>query len=231
MYWTYFPTVGTANIPSDLYIVMPESFSGTVTTTPPLIYTSGAIEWNLDYHTIDFEIGREIPLTETLSIRPSAGLKAAIINQSLATSWSDPLIGLHSFGNTEHDYWGLGPSFGIDGRWGFRPEGGLGLVGSFSGALMNGVWNVTDDFVRGAALGIPEESVSTTMHDSSLGTLMFRYFFGLEWTRPGNVSTSVHIGYETQWWANQQRITTFQQLPLHGDLTLQGASCGVTVCF
>jgi hypothetical protein len=64
-----------------------------------------------------------------------------------------------------------------------------------------------------------------------MGTLMLRYFCGLEWTRVGKRTITAWAGYEMQWWASQQRMTSFQQLPMHGDLTLQGISCGISLCF
>ena len=69
------------------------------------------------------------------------------------------------------------------------------------------------------------------MKDSCLGTPVIRYFLGLEWEREGCVMITGRVGYELQWWANQQRMTTFQQLPMHGDLTLQGLTCGISVGF
>lgn len=230
LYWTYFPTEQTASIADGAHLILPESFSGFISGLDAFLFTAASIEWELDYNTIDLVAGRDIPLTETLSIRPTLGLKAAIINQSIQTDWQNPLIGLHATGDVQHDYWGLGPAFGIDGRWEMK-ESGFSLVGSFSGAFMNGVWNVTDRFQHDPFLIYPGETITTSVKDSALGTLMLRYFFGLRWSRPGHVSTAVHLGYELEWWANQQRLPTFQQLPMHGDLTLQGASCGVSFSF
>jgi hypothetical protein len=69
------------------------------------------------------------------------------------------------------------------------------------------------------------------MKDSSLGSLNLNYFLGLEWIHRGDVTITARLGYELQWWANQQRLPTFQQLPMHGDLTLQGLTCGISVGF
>jgi hypothetical protein len=69
------------------------------------------------------------------------------------------------------------------------------------------------------------------MKDSSLGVPVLRYFLGLEWVHKGNVTLNARVGYELQWWANQQRMLAFQQLPMHGDLTIEGLTCGVSIGF
>jgi hypothetical protein len=74
-------------------------------------------------------------------------------------------------------------------------------------------------------------AMTTSMTDSYLGTPSLRCFLGLEWVHHGNVTLTASVGYELQWWANQQRMLTFQQLPMHGDLTLEGLTCGVSVGF
>ena len=58
---------------------------------------------------------------------------------------------------------------------------------------------------------------------------MLRSFLGLEWAHEGDITIAARAGYELQWWANQQRLPMFQQLPMHGDLTLEGLTCGVSI--
>lgn len=50
---------------------------------------------------------------------------------------------------------------------------------------------------------------------------------GIGWEtdfKQGRYHFSTQLGYEGQIWFNQLRIATFQQLRLHGDLTLQGGT-------
>lgn len=48
---------------------------------------------------------------------------------------------------------------------------------------------------------------------------MFRGFAGIGWNA---THLSAKLGFETQIWFNQLRLSTLQIQRLHGDLTLQG---------
>ena len=232
LYWTHFATSAhAASDPGDL--VIPEFFSAFL-SGDSFLFTAGAIDWDLNYNTFDFELGREFAITPCTVIRPWTGLKAAVIDQSIHGTWSDPLLLLAATETVDHQYWGLGLNFGLDGRWRLPGRQNIEAVGSFSGALMSGVWNVKDTYQRiSPPFPTPNsyQSFVTSLNDSSLTTMMLKYFVGLEWTYEGPTSVKVHLGYELQWWANQQRLPTFQQLPMHGDLTIQGGSCGLSVSF
>jgi hypothetical protein len=220
LYWTYLPSTSSASVPAGLHVIAPEFFSGFLSGE---IFNSASIDWNLYFNTFDFEFGYDVPLTESVTLRPWTGLKAAIIQQSIHVDYADLLV--LATEDVDHDYWGIGLAFGVDGRWDLPTDHPCSLVGSFSGAFMSGEWNIRDTF----------ESLSTTIetgvNDSSLGTLMLRYFLGIEWAHPGKTTATLRLGYEWQWWANQNRAPTFQILPLHGDLTLQGGSCVISFLF
>ena len=111
--------------------------------------------------------------------------------------------------------------------------GNLSLTGSFSADFLFGQWNVNDAYTRTdnqPPAGV-YGAVVTSMKDSCLGVPVLNYFLGLQWRHEGPITLDVRAGYELQWWANQQRLPAFQQLPMHGDLTLTGLTCGVSVGF
>ena len=60
---------------------------------------------------------------------------------------------------------------------------------------------------------------------------MLRYFAGIDWTYEAKASVALKVGYEMQYWMNQLRLPLFQQVPVHGDLTLQGGTCGILIKF
>jgi hypothetical protein len=227
---THFATSQTAFVPEGGHLVLPEFFSGFV-SGDGFAFTSAGLDWSLNYTNFDLEAGHRIALSESLEIRPAFGIRAAVINQTIDSRWADSLLGLTAVENVQHDFFGIGPSAGLGARW--TPVEHFSLVGECSGALMYGVWNVSDDFRRtdGGAPLLSYEAFSTSMNDATLGTVMIRSFFGFEWTIPSRFEIVARVGYEVQWWANQQRLLTFQQLPMHGDLTFQGGTCGVVVCF
>ncbi len=230
--WTNFGSSASAASPVGNQAIVPEFFSGFVSGDAG-VFDSAALNWDLTFNTIDFEVGRTIAIGEFVSVRPAMGLKAAIIDQKILANWSRASLGMFATERVDHDFRGLGPSFGINGRWIVPRFGNLSVVGSFSGALLWGTWNVDDSYARTDTQFplLTYGAFTTSMKDSSLGTLNLNYFLGLEWIRYGEVTIAARLGYELQWWANQQRLPTFQQLPMHGDLTLQGLTCGICVGF
>lgn len=58
---------------------------------------------------------------------------------------------------------------------------------------------------------------------------MASYFLGFEWRFQAKALVTLRAGYEMQFWSNQLRLPIFQALPIHGDLTLQGGTCGIHI--
>jgi hypothetical protein len=230
-YWTYFRTSRDATASGDC--VFPQFFTGSVSGDASH-FNWGSIDWRLTYNTIDLEAGRKFAIGEAAWIRPSMGIKTAIIQQKCQLDLANAGNGLSAEEDVAHDFCGVGPSFGISGAWNPPKCTSLSLVGSFSVDLLFGQWNVNDAYARTdnqpLAAGVYGAFV-TSMKDASLGVPALRYFLGLEWAHEGQMKITARVGYELQWWANQQRVTTFQQLPMHGDLTLEGLTCGVSVGF
>ncbi|MBA2113447.1 Lpg1974 family pore-forming outer membrane protein [Bremerella alba] len=227
---THFSTSQDAAIDDGLNLVIPEFFSGFV-SGDSFDFTAASVDWSIKYTTFDLDFGHDIEVSETCLIRPTFGLKAAVIDQDIRSHWSD-FLGVTAVENVDHEFFGFGPSVGLGVRWA-PGQGHCCLIGDFSGALLYGAWNVEDNFQRtdGGAAGSSYEAFSTSLNDSKLGTVMLRSFFGAEWSLPCRMKVVGRLGYEMQWWANQQRLLTFQQLPMHGDLTFQGGVCGIAVSY
>jgi hypothetical protein len=243
LYWTYFRTSQDAQVSIEnpqAGAVVPEFFSslvGSMDNGIP-IFSQASIDWNLTYNTIDLELGRSFDVGESAWIRPSLGIKTAVIQQNVHLDFAQPyatfpILSLSATEDITHKFWGIGPSFGISGGWSLPNCQNLSLVGSFSADFLFGQWNVNDAYARTDInyLFGNYRAFTTSMTDSCLGTPVLRYFLGLEWVHQGNVTLTARVGYELQWWANQQRMLAFQQLPMHGDLTIEGITCGVSVGF
>jgi hypothetical protein len=243
LYWTCFRTSQDARVAIDsgqTGAVVPEFFSGLVGSMADKVplFNQGSIDWNLAYDTIDLEVGRSFAIGQWAWIRPSLGIKTAFIKQDVHLNLArpdatEPLLSLSAEEDIAHDFWGIGPSFAVSGGWSLPRCRNLSLVGSFAADLLFGQWNVNDAYHRTDLVPVPEtyEAFTTSMTNSYLGTPVLRYFLGLQWVRQGTVCLNAYVGYELQWWANQQRILAFQQLPMHGDLTFEGLTCGVSVGF
>lgn len=224
LYWTYFPTKKNLNVAAASQIITPEFFSGFASGN---FFFGASIDWRLVMNTVDLEVGHKFKISDSLGIRPSIGIKGAAINQTANANWNAVIY--TSQEKVQNNFSGFGPTLGISGKWNVYDT--LNLVGNFSTALMWGNWKVNDIYTRPSALFglVTPTTITTSMNNSKLGTLMLDYFVGLEWDHPHKTPLTFKLGYEMQYWASQLRVVTFQQLPLHGDLTFQGATCGLKI--
>ena len=130
--------------------VIPEFFSGLVSSVVDGIplFNQGTVDWNLTYNTIDLELGRRFAVSESVWLRPSLGIKTAIIQQDVHLGLAHPSWHLSAEEDVAHDFWGIGPSFGVSGGWNIPKCSNLSVVGSFSADFLFGQWNVNDAYAR-----------------------------------------------------------------------------------
>ncbi len=224
--WTYFPTSTTGSIPRGSGIVTSDFFAGSYFITRDL-YAGAFMDWQMVMNMFDLQAGHKFDVTPSLSLRPKLGVKGGSIYQTINLTWD--AIFYQSEETVKNNFTGIGPSFGLDAQWNFYPN--FSLVGNVSSAVMWGKWNNSDTFKRPyALLGlVTPTTISMTMNDAKLGTLMMDYFVGLNWAYHGKSQINLQLGYEMQYWANQLRLIAIQLVPTHGDLTIQGATCGLTI--
>lgn len=226
LYWTYFPSSSSQTILVGNQLVSSLFFSGSYFISGDIFF-GGSINWQLVMNTLDLEISHHFKPTPILTFTPKIGVKAASINQDININWN--AIVYTSTENMTTHFSGIGPSFGLESKWDVYHH--FRLVGDISGAFMYGNWNIKDSYNRPLALSgiIQPQNIISDMNQSKLGTLMMDYYLGLEWTHQGRSRVTVKLGYEMQYWANQLRLISIQQLPTLGDLTIQGASCGIII--
>lgn len=223
--WTYFKATTNSNIALASQLLFPEFFSGFISDN---FFFGGKLDWRFIMNMFDIEFGHKLMIGKSLTIRPSMGIKGGTIYQTVNCDW-DALL-YTSTEKVKHNFVGLGPSFGIDTEWHIFKE--LSLFGDFGTAILWGNWQIKDTYTRPfVPLIVSATTITTSMNSSMLGTLMFDYCLGLKWSSTTQPRISIQIGYEMQLWTNQLRIPTFQQLPVHGDLTLQGGTCRIVIDF
>ncbi len=229
LYWSWFRTQTEADLSSGT--IIPEFFGSFLNGD---LANFGKIHWSLLYNMCDWELGRSYWVSQCLLFRPFMGLKGGWIHQSILSNWniveqsipgSSPMsVHYTSQENLKNNFWGIGPTSGIGTQWKLAGFGShlLSLFGDFSASMLWGTWNFSDEYENSS----PYE-ISVNVQPQNLGCLMVRGFMGLGWetcfSRQGT-RFSMQVGYETQLWFNQLQIPTFQQLCLHGDLTLQGGT-------
>ena len=190
-------------------------------------YRHASIQWDFSFHSIDFEIGRNYAIGENLELRPFLGLKAAIINQSIKSHWSDPVDTIkhtYDFSSATEDmdlnFWGIGPSLGVTMTMPLckKDKYNLKLFGTPSGAIMFGHWKFTEQYDNDQPA-----SVTIDMSPITGAATMLRGVVGFEWEQYFCRATStVRLGYEAQVWLNQMQFYSYNIGRLNNVTSLQG---------
>lgn len=230
LYWTYFSTKTTDSVTAPPgHVLFPVFFNGFTTLN---FFNQAQLKWQMRMNTLDGEIGHEFSPLDTLKVRPFIGVKGGVINQNLDSSWQARVGNFNAYTATENvvqDFWGIGPSFGVDSVWNLYKD--LKINSSLATALLWGHWNIQDTYSRPEALLglIAPTTISSNIKNSMLGSYMVKLFLGLEWRFKARTLVTMKAGYEMQFWANQLRLPLYEQLPVRGDLTLQGITCGISI--
>lgn len=186
-------------------------------------YRSAGIQWKFEFDSIDAEVARPFYIDSFLELRPVLGMKAAVIKQHIYSQWENPTIPTTfttGFETIKNDFWGIGPSLGLDSKWALfkGTRCAFHLFGDFSGALMWGHWKFHDVYENNTP-------ATVTLNDSSLNSAatMARGLLGLEWT--GGLSDTafkVRLGYEGQVWFDQLQYFALSTGRLNNLLSMQG---------
>jgi hypothetical protein len=198
-------------------------------------YRRASIEWDIQFHTIDFELGRTLTIDESLALRPFVGLKAAIIDHAVSSRWQDPIdadgqVYLFDLGveDLRQDFWGIGPSIGVTMTipWRTAATHTLSIYGTPSAALLFGQWRFKDHYQSDGLTSLAEPyPASITIQSSPItgASTMFRGEIGVQWTRAwARATTTVRLGYEAQVWLNQMQLYILNMGRLNNLMSLQG---------
>lgn len=201
------------------------------------IYTHGASQWSLQYHTVDVEMGHSFQF-ERLITHPYAGLKAGMINQSILTTWHDPhhqtqYFPLTSFSSVQetvtNNFGGIGPALGVDIKFILDQHTNriFDVYGNLAGALLWGNWKLTDQ----ATTNLPQ--TVTTMNDSvNSASPVMTSKLGVELQLPfKQANLSTRIGYEGQVWFNQLRFYSYNMGRLNDLISFQGGTFEINLAF
>jgi hypothetical protein len=220
LYWTWFRTQTTRNIPAVPSTSISPEFDAAFLTGNFAQSMKGT--WSLLFNMFDWELGRSFWVSEGLSLRPFLGIKGGWIHQSIQARYFDLIIdfvptNLTGIEHLKNNFWGLGTTGGLNTKWDICF---LNLFGDFSVATLWGNWTCTDVYNN-----TTPQTYSIKTSNAPLGALMFRGFVGMGWETDicrYNSHFAAKLGFETQLWLNQLRLSTLQIQRLHGDLSLQG---------
>jgi hypothetical protein len=237
LFYTSFTTKATSRAAGEVYSAFLGNFFVDNTDGDAFgpHYRSANIRWDFDFHTIDLQVRRSFPVADNLTVRPFVGFKTAFINQSLKSSWRQPI---DTFGkiylfdsaseNLKQDFWGIGPSLGVTLQVPLcqRPRYSLNVFGTPSGSLMYGRWTFSDVYTNDGLTSIMTPTPTTISIDTSPITgvaTMVRGVMGIEWKQHfARASTTVRIGYEAQTWLNQMQFYSYNMGRLNNLMALHG---------
>ncbi len=250
LYYTGYKARGTNRANVDTGEELHSSFSSNFYANNPQgsnisgpYYHHGGIRWDVDFNTLDFELGRSFKIDNLVDLRPFAGLKAGRIDQTIHTNWTTPFqptslsnpnpVPITTFSSAtetiRNDFKGLGPSVGLDTNWHLYASSrhAFDLVGNFSGAFLWGKWTF-DDVYRN---NFPQ-TISTVSDSLSSSAAMTRAYLGVEWSSVLNhANCALRLGYEAQVWFNQLQYYSFDMGKTNDPLYLQGVVLGFGVHF
>lgn len=237
LYYTYFGTQATNHAAGEVY----SAFLGNFFADNPdgsgfgPKYRSADVEWDVQFHTIDLEFQRTFMISPALTLRPFVGVKSAIIRQDIDSRWYSPIDSgshVYLFGaateNLKQDFWGIGPSIGVDALipLSVSPTHSLQAYFTPTAALMYGNWNFSEvyqtDGLTSTTILTPSNIAinSDPIHGAAT---MLRFALGLTWEQPGSrVTTRVRLGYEAQVWLNQMQFYSYNMGRLNNLMSLQG---------
>ncbi|HSX03598.1 MAG TPA: Lpg1974 family pore-forming outer membrane protein [Rhabdochlamydiaceae bacterium] len=178
--------------------------------------SKATIDWSIHYSVIDAELGRNFFVSRHLALRPHIGLKTGWINQNVHFNMVGESANTNFPGPVQNkkknDFWGIGPSGGIDTRWYLASfcENNFSLFGNFVGALMWGKFKVEEKQVEpGFFIPADVNHITGKGLDLHLIVPMLQIQAGLGWDTgfyDDCFHVALNIGYEIQYWFRQNQM-------------------------
>ncbi|MGD0664872.1 MAG: Lpg1974 family pore-forming outer membrane protein [Rhabdochlamydiaceae bacterium] len=247
-YYTWFFTDQSNSAGKPNSIVVDQIGIDAVNLGRPL--TTGSIKWNVHFSMFDWELGRWHYVSKNLALRPHVGVKGGWINQSIHSEFGNPVAPSISLKEKfENNYWGVGPSVGINTTWvlgtsGKEMDNRFSLFGDFGGALMYGHFEIDNKQETRTTTGLQIQGLNQKGLDRNLATAMLQGILGFSWDTAFNRDRChfmFKVGYELQYWFRQNQLIRSFVSPtgslaarnqrLSDDLSLQGITAEVRFDF
>ena len=188
--------------------------------------------WDLHFNVIDLELGRSFYVSQFLTLRPHAGLKATWQDQDSKTTIS-PSEGFVIGGQQQsqpnnpyvstqdHDTWGIGTRIGLDTSWYFVKNWSI-----YADIAWTSMW--TDyDVDRKDTLRLNDTDTVTfvnTNNSSYAVRFVGEFELGLRyeiWFYDDNYHFAIQAGWEQQVWVNYGNFIRLYN-DVSGDLNMHG---------
>lgn len=239
-YYTYYTTSASDSKYGDIFSPYLGNFFANNTNGANFgpFYDSGHLKWDLSFNSVDIELGRHFKIDRRMNLRPFAGVKAALIKQTIDTDWYGPkttvggnIVRINTFTHAnekvENNFIGVGPSAGVDSTWALfeSMKQSFNIVANVSGALMWGHWWFSDVYTNNTPVTIKVKN-----DDIIDVATVARGLMGLEWVREySSMQLRVHLAYEAQVWFDQVQYYNYNMGKLEYLMTLQGGTLGFSL--
>ncbi len=195
-------------------------------------YKNAGIDWKFYYDTFDLIAGFTFPIDSVLILKPTFGLKGAIIHQTLYSQWENPTVPTTFTTGKEtlkQNFWGIGPTIGLETIWPIKKvcHTALNLFGNITGGILAGKWEFSENY-----LNTTPTSVTVNLDNLVSASTLATGIVGLEWI--GNyqdMNIIVQLGYEAQVWFNHVQYYSFSMGRLDTLMSLQGGVLDLYVNF
>lgn len=179
-------------------------------TYTPAHSFSAASRWKVDFSTLDLEFGRDFFVSCYLNLRPYVGIRGARINQHVRAHYVDFVDSIDTHVTLKNNFSGIGLRGGLGSQWFFFQRFSFCIDASAS--LLRGRFHVNfNEFST-----LPFFPTTGILNDR-LRVIVpnVQFYLGLGWESAACASWSYafKIGYESQFWWNQN------QAP-HGELSI-----------
>lgn len=242
LYWTSYQTKATSSASGLVYSAFVANYFANNTNGADFgpFYNNANILWRFTYNTVDIQLGREFKIDQSLDLHPYVGIKTAVINQTIHSTWQSPntkflgiIIPITTFSTAtetlKNNFDGIGPSIGLNTTWPIfeSSTGSFNLFGNFIGALLYGHWRFRDYYQNNTPVSITVNVSSVDGAAPMTGALV-----GIEWNKILPKSNlNIRLGYEMQAWFNQVQYYSLNMGRLNSIMSLQGGTLSFSYQF
>lgn len=182
--------------------------------------------WNMDFQTLDIEIGKVYAIGKSLVLHPNVGMRGVWIDQNAHFTYrgGDIPLGQEYTVQAKNDFKGAGIRAGVNSNWQFGA--GFSLRGDLFTSLIIGHFDLSQE--QKQINGIPVIDLHTSVNQFSPNAQLF---LGISWDRnfyQERCHLGVTFGFESQYWWRQYQMEHFtdSSLPIYvrpdEDLSLYG---------
>jgi hypothetical protein len=222
LYFTKFDTRGRDSASGNLTTGF---LGGRLSQTLPAttFYQTGQADFQINFNTLDWNVGKHFDVTDNIRLRPLIGLEAGVINQTFNTNFQGSALSISE--TVKNNFKGIGPKVGIETDLIFFRKNDVrySLIADFETAYMWGHWNITD--IEKTSSG---GSVNVFVAPRNYGALGMQAMLGADVSYK---NFSVKLSYEISDWLNQCQIFDDETGTQNNDLVLQGLTLSLVYKF